>query len=67
LIENTSPVKWDQDAFESLVVDSETKELIMALVTNKIDVSKNTDLISGKGSGLVVLFHGYVESRTRKL
>jgi len=58
LIENMSPVCWDQDAFESLVIDDETKELIMALVTNKIDPSKSTDLIGGKGSGLVILFHG---------
>lgn len=58
LIENTSPVCWDQDAFKSLVIDDETKELIMALVTNKIDPSKSTDLIGGKGSGLVILFHG---------
>lgn len=57
-VDNISSICWDQDAFKSLVIDIETKELIKALVTNKIDSKKSTDLISGKGSGLVILFHG---------
>jgi hypothetical protein len=58
LVENTSPVAWNDEAFNTLVVGDETKELIMALVTNKIGASKSTDLISGKGNGLIVLLHG---------
>jgi hypothetical protein len=51
-------VKWNTKAFESLVVDGETKELISALVTNQIDAEKGTDLMSGKGNGLFILLHG---------
>jgi len=40
------------------------KELIMALVTCSIDPSKSTDFFYGKGSGLVVLFHGLVPPLT---
>jgi hypothetical protein len=58
LVAKMGPIVWDKDAFESLVIDEETKDLIMALVTNKVEKNKGTDLIGGKGNGLVVLFHG---------
>jgi len=51
-------MKWNEEAFKSLVVDKETKELISALVTNQIDAEKGTDLMSGKGNGLFILLHG---------
>jgi hypothetical protein len=44
--------------FESLVLDPDTKKLIKALVTNQIAVEQSTDLMSGKGNGLIVLLHG---------
>lgn len=53
------PVRWNAEAFDSLVVDDATKELISALVTNQIDAEKSTDLMSGKGNGLFILLHGY--------
>jgi hypothetical protein len=34
------------------------------MVTNQIDAEKNTDLISDKGNGLIVLLHGYAFSLT---
>ncbi len=49
---------WNTGAFDSLVIDKETKELVSALVTNQIDVEKSTDLMSGKGNGLLILLHG---------
>lgn len=51
-------VIWNTKAFESLVVDKETKELVIALVTNQIDIEKSTDLMRGKGNGLFILLHG---------
>jgi hypothetical protein len=51
-------VQWNTAAFNSLVVDKETKELISALVINQIDAEKSTDLMSGKGNGLFILLHG---------
>lgn len=57
---NIKDVEWNRAAFEMLVADEETKELVRALVENHCNAEKNTDLISGKGNGLFVLLHGYV-------
>jgi hypothetical protein len=57
-VSRIKPVRWNTEAFKSLVVDKETKELIHALVTNQIDAEKGTDLMSGKGNGLFILLHG---------
>jgi hypothetical protein len=46
------------EAFDSLVVDDDTKELVKALVTNQLEGEKATDLMDGKGNGLVILLHG---------
>ena len=53
-----SPVVWNMQAFDSLVVDEDTKELVKALVTNQLTAEKATDLMEGKGNGLVILLHG---------
>jgi hypothetical protein len=52
---------WNRESFESLVIDDDTKELIISLATNKIEAEKSTDLMEGKGNGLIILLHGYVE------
>ncbi|KAH8662869.1 hypothetical protein BGZ60DRAFT_506493 [Tricladium varicosporioides] len=41
----------------SLVLDNKTKGLIEALVSNQLEADKSTDLISGKGNGLILLLH----------
>ncbi|KAH0423628.1 hypothetical protein CcaCcLH18_12044 [Colletotrichum camelliae] len=51
-------VKWNNEAFEHLVIDSETKELVKAVVTTQLRAEENTDLIRGKGNGLFILLHG---------
>ncbi|KAH8773096.1 P-loop containing nucleoside triphosphate hydrolase protein [Hyaloscypha sp. PMI_1271] len=53
-----SPVVWNMEAFDSLVVDDDTKELVKALVTNQLAKEKGTDVLDGKGNGLVILLHG---------
>lgn len=58
LVSNISDVVWDKDVFDTLVLPADTKDLIMALVTNKIAADQTTDFFSGKGTGLVILFHG---------
>ena len=60
--EHISPVVWNKEAFQSLVIDEDTKLLITALVTTQFGAEKSTDLMSGKGNGLIMLLHGY-ESR----
>jgi hypothetical protein len=51
-------VVWNTEAFEGLVLDRKTKRLIQALVSNQVEAEKGTDLISGKGNGLILLLHG---------
>lgn len=55
-----SEVIWNEDAFESLVADDDTKEMVKALVTNHLSGGQTTDLMDGKGNGLVILLHGFV-------
>ncbi|KEZ40093.1 hypothetical protein SAPIO_CDS9107 [Scedosporium apiospermum] len=51
-------VAWDKAAFKNLVIDDESKDLIEALVTTKLETEQGTDLIKGKGQGLIILLHG---------
>lgn len=57
-VEDLIDVVWNDVAFENLAVPDNTKELIQALVQNKIDVERGLDFVRGKGTGLVVLLHG---------
>ncbi|CAG8959782.1 hypothetical protein HYFRA_00001689 [Hymenoscyphus fraxineus] len=57
-VDRISDVTWNKEAFESLVLDSKTKDLIEALISNQLAAEKSTDLIGGKGNGLILLLHG---------
>jgi SpoVK/Ycf46/Vps4 family AAA+-type ATPase len=57
-VDNIYPLQWNKDVFQSLAIDDESRELINALVNNKIDTDKATDMIAGKGNGLILLLHG---------
>lgn len=57
-VDRIGDVVWNDEAFKSLVIKEKTKQLIQALVSNHIEAEKSTDLISGKGNGLVMLLHG---------
>lgn len=52
------PVSWNKQAFETLVIDWKARELIQALVIKQLAAEKATDLIAGKGNGLILLLHG---------
>ncbi|KZL65862.1 AAA family ATPase [Colletotrichum tofieldiae] len=51
-------VIWNHQAFEYLVIDDQTKDLVKAVVTTQLRAAENTDLIHGKGNGLFILLHG---------
>lgn len=51
-------VTWNKGAFKSLVIDEKAGDLIRALVGNQLAAEKGTDLIMGKGNGLILLLHG---------
>lgn len=57
-VDQISDVVWNKQAFKDLVVDDETKELVQALVMKQIAAEKSTDVIQGKGNGLILLLHG---------
>ena len=57
-MDRISDVTWNKKAFESLVVNEKTKELVQALITNQLAIEKSTDIIDGKGNGLTILLHG---------
>ncbi|KIM95508.1 hypothetical protein OIDMADRAFT_106443 [Oidiodendron maius Zn] len=51
-------VTWNKVSFEHLVLDTKTKDLITALVTNEVELERGADIIHGKGNGLIILLHG---------
>ncbi|KAK0609206.1 ATP-dependent zinc metalloprotease FtsH [Lasiodiplodia hormozganensis] len=57
-VDNISEVKWDKRSFDNLAIAEENKKIIKALVLNKIERDKATDVVPGKGNGLVILLHG---------
>jgi SpoVK/Ycf46/Vps4 family AAA+-type ATPase len=57
-VSNITDVVWNKEAFQSLVIEDEMKICVQALVSNQITGEKSTDLVYGKGNGLVILLHG---------
>lgn len=54
-----SDVTWNEDAFNEVVmVDPKAKDLIQALVSSQLASEARTDLVEGKGNGLILLLHG---------
>ncbi|XP_044717467.1 ATPase family associated with various cellular activities (AAA) domain-containing protein [Hirsutella rhossiliensis] len=53
-------ITWNEKAWESLVLEPETKDLIQALVQSRKYHPTQTidDVIQGKGKGLVTVLHG---------
>jgi hypothetical protein len=68
-VSNITPVVWNKQPFEDLVLPEDTKHLVKAMVTVRASTIKSKrekdqesyrvfDVISGKGNGLIMLFHG---------
>ncbi|KAF2093914.1 P-loop containing nucleoside triphosphate hydrolase protein [Rhizodiscina lignyota] len=57
-VEQIEAVEWNKKAFERLVLDQRSKELIRAIVTHHASAKNMGDIISGKGNGLIILLHG---------
>lgn len=56
--ERITDVKWNEDAFKKVVMNSKAKDLIQALVSHQLASEESTDLIANKGNGLILLLHG---------
>ena len=50
-------IDWTIEAFDRLVLASHKKELVKALVTVHLATAASTDVIEGKGNGLIMLLH----------
>ncbi|KAG7053113.1 AAA family ATPase [Colletotrichum scovillei] len=57
-VDKTHAVDWNYRAFDRLVLDIKTKEMIRALVDIQTSAKKMDDIIAGKGNGLIILLHG---------
>ncbi|KAJ4297912.1 hypothetical protein N0V90_005811 [Kalmusia sp. IMI 367209] len=67
-VSKITPIRWNKQPFEDLVLSEETKRLVRAMVTVRASSIKmkreqqrlraGFDIISGKGNGLIMLFHG---------
>ncbi|KAE9368085.1 P-loop containing nucleoside triphosphate hydrolase protein [Stipitochalara longipes BDJ] len=57
-IEYLHDIDWNTKAFDRLVLKHHKKELVKALVTVHVTASASTDVIEGKGNGLIMLLHG---------
>ncbi|KAI1317766.1 hypothetical protein F5Y16DRAFT_392527 [Xylariaceae sp. FL0255] len=57
-VAHVDDVDWDQQAFDNLVIDPDSKDVIQSLVATKVQNSATTDLIRGKGNGIILLLHG---------
>jgi len=57
IVENLSPITYDDGAFDKLVFPPEKKRIIKSLVEN-VTNEYFADVISGKGAGCIFLLHG---------
>ena len=67
-VDGIHDIQWNKKAYDRLVIPSQTKELIRALVTIRTSqrgikrglgvVGKRVDIIGDKGNGLIMLLHG---------
>ncbi|CAG8763982.1 5120_t:CDS:10, partial [Gigaspora margarita] len=55
-VDQVDDIKFDDDAFDNLIMDIDRKDIITSLV--KSEHSGGLDLISGKGGGCIFLLHG---------
>lgn len=55
-LENCSPIQFDKEAYDLLVMDSQKKEMTKALLLNHDKSFK--DIIRGKSGGCIFLLHG---------
>merc|ERR1711865_968569 len=54
-VDQTSPIEYREDAFNSLVLDAQKKATILAAVSH---TGGFCDIVDGKGGGCVFLLHG---------
>ncbi|OTA66100.1 P-loop containing nucleoside triphosphate hydrolase protein [Hypoxylon sp. EC38] len=58
-VDRIDEIKYDEDAFESLIFDQDYKDMVLSLVKVHTDErAQCDDIITGKGKGMIFLLHG---------
>ncbi|KAI1419950.1 P-loop containing nucleoside triphosphate hydrolase protein [Xylaria sp. FL1777] len=58
-VDNISPIQWNKQCFDDLVLDPNTKKTVQALVSmHSKERESMDDIVDGKGQGLVCVLHG---------
>ena len=60
-VEKLSPVEWNDECFEQLVLPESQKETVQALVAEHTSAAQKgafEDIVKGKGRGLILVLHG---------
>lgn len=58
-VSQLQPVAFRKNAWNRVVLDTEYKDIIQAMVSSYVDkTAMLDDLVAGKGAGLVALLHG---------
>lgn len=57
-VKNIGEVKFNRSAYDYLLLPPQTKELVRALVETQQQAGLATDMVEGKGNGLILLLHG---------
>ena len=58
IISRIFDVRWYKEAFQKVVLDRRTKDVIRALLRNQLTAEVSTDLTKGKGNGLFMAVLG---------
>ncbi|KAI9151274.1 ATPase family AAA domain-containing protein [Paramyrothecium foliicola] len=59
LVDDISDIKFDANAFDSLVLEQEKKKLILAFAQNQVkNKTSFDDVITGKGRGIIIMLSG---------
>jgi len=58
-VDGLDDIPWDEEAFDSLVLPNEEKDLLLAFAESKINKEVDfDDFITGKGKGIIMLLSG---------
>ena len=59
MVDKFTPVVWNRNAFDHLVLSTGIKQLIQSLVrADRRDGAVIRDIIAGKGGGCIIVLHG---------
>jgi hypothetical protein len=58
-VDNVSEISWNDNAFNTLVLPPDTKDLLMSFVESQVENKDSfDDVIQGKGKGIIMLLSG---------